>query len=314
MSAMAQNEKESFNPSGKVIMRIFSNFNTTITDGSTTSAFQFERSYFGYQYEFSKELSARVLFDVTVPKEKNQEMTLHVKNAFVKYSRGQFWVNFGMIPTLQVNLQEDFWGYRYLLKSSQDINRMISTADIGMSASYQFIDKVLSADISIINGESYKYIQADNQFKTGLGLTLKPIKDLTIRGVYDFTGIDNAQMSYIAFLGYQFGKNSIGAEYNLQQNVGNIVGKDYWGTSVYITLAPFKNIEVFGRYDYLTSNKITDATENWNVSRDGSLFVAGIEYNPLKGLKITPNYRLSSPAKENTANTHALYMNLEVRF
>jgi hypothetical protein len=94
MSAMAQNEKESFNPSGKVIMRIFSNFNTTITDGSTTSAFQFERSYFGYQYEFSKELSARVLFDVTVPKEKNQEMTLHVKNAFVKYSRGQFWDQF----------------------------------------------------------------------------------------------------------------------------------------------------------------------------------------------------------------------------
>lgn len=313
MIAKAQ-EPASFQPSGKTIMRIFTNFNTEFSGGSTQSAFELERAYLGYQYQFTKNLSSRVLFDITVPKDANSEFTLHVKNAFVNYQQNQLKVSFGMIPTLQVGMQEDFWGYRYLLKSHQDINKMISTADIGVSADYSFIDEKISADLSIINGETYKHIQSDNQFRTSLGLTAKPVKDLTLRAVYDFMGTQNAQTSVITFLGYKLGKHSLGLEYNLQQNVGNQVDKDYWGTSVYCTIAASKKLEVFGRFDYLTSNTLAGTSENWNASKDGQLWVAGLEYNPLKGLKITPNYRYHQTAKSAAEPVQSVYINMEIRF
>lgn len=313
-STINAQEQATFQPSGKTIMRIFSNFNSEFTDGTTNSAFELERAYLGYQYEFTENFSSTVLFDITVPKNENSEFTLHVKNAYLNYKNQNLNVTFGMIPTLQVKLQEDFWGYRYLLKSHQDLSKMISTADIGLSASYSIIEKIVAADLSIINGETYKHIQADNNFKTAFGVTVHPIKDLTLRAVYDFMGTENAQTSFISFIGYQFGKNTIAAEYNIQQNVNYVPGKDYWGTSVYATLAPFKNIEVFARYDFLTSNTINLETSNWNASNDGRLIVAGVEYQPIKGLKITPNYRLYDPSVASETNTHSIYMNVEVRF
>jgi opacity protein-like surface antigen len=307
-------EQSSFQPSGKTIMRIFSNFNTEYDNGATRSAFELERAYLGYQYQFTENLSSRVLFDITVPKDANSEFTLHVKNAFVNYQKNNLDITFGMIPTLQVGMQEDFWGYRYLLKSHQDLYKMISTADIGVSAAYSMFDEVIGADLSIINGETYKHVQDDNQFKTAFGLTLKPVKDLTLRAVYDFMGTQNAQTSVITFLGYKLGKHSLGLEYNLQQNVGNQTGKDYWGTSVYFTVAPVKQIEIFGRFDYLTSSTLTGAGENWNAAKDGQLWVAGLEYNPIKGLKITPNYRYHQTAIADAKPVQFFYLNMEVRF
>ena len=75
-----------------------------------------------------------------------------------------------------------------------------------------------------------------------------------------------------------------------------------------------KKLEFFGRYDYLTSNTINNETANWNASKDGSLFVAGLEYQPIKGLKITPNYRLHDPSVASKTNTYSIYINVEVRF
>lgn len=313
-SYVVAQEQPSFQPSGKTIMRIFSNFNTEYSNGATRSAFELERAYLGYQYQFTENLSSRVLFDITVPKDANSEFTLHVKNAFVSYRENQLELTFGMIPTLQVGMQEDFWGYRYLLKSHQDLYKMVSTADIGLSAAYAMFDKKIGADLSIINGETYKHVQADNYFKTAFGLTLKPIKDLTLRAVYDFMGTQNAQTSVITFLAYKLGKHSLGVEYNLQQNVGMQNGKDYWGTSVYCTVAPAKHFEIFGRFDYLSSNTLDGASENWNASKDGQLWVAGLEYNPLKGLKITPNYRYHQTALAGAKPVQYVYLNMEVRF
>lgn len=310
---LSAQEVASFEPSGKTIMRIFTNFNTEFSGGTTQSAFELERAYLGYQYQFTENLSSRVLFDITVPKDAKSEFTLHVKNAFLNYQQNQLNVSFGMIPTMQVGMQEEFWGYRYLLKTFLDLNKMASTADIGLSTAYALFDEKLVADLSFINGEGYKHIQADNNFKTSLGLTIKPFGDLTFRAIYDFMGTQNSQTSLITFLGYKMGKHSLGLEYNLQQNAGNQAGKDFWGTSVYSTLALGKQLELFGRFDYLTSNTLSGETANWNSNNDGQLWVAGLEYNPLKGLKITPNYRFHQTAKIGANAVQFFYLNMEIR-
>ena len=313
-NSFAQNEAESFKPSGKVFMRVFSNFNTKITDGTTASAFALDRAYLGYEFNLNRNFSGKINFDIGNPGNGSSlEMTAFLKNAYIKYSTDKFSVSFGMIPTTQFAIQESKWGYRYVEKSFQDAYKIGSSADLGISASYSFTDW-LSADLIIVNGEGYKKVQADKNFKSGLGLTATPVKKLTARAYYDFMGTENTQSTYIAFLGYDFSKASVAAEYNLQQNFVNANGKDLSGISVYATVNPFKNIKVFGRYDYLTSNTLSDETSEWNLSKDGSLIIAGLEFQPVKGLKISPNYRYWKPVDSEQSVTHSFYISCDIKF
>ena len=314
LNSFAQNEKESFKPSGKVFVRVFSNFNTTITNGKTASAFVLDRAYLGYDFNLSENFSGKVNFDIGNPGNGSSlEMTAFIKNAYLKYTLDKFSVSFGMIPTTQFELQERVWGYRYIEKSFQDDYKIGSSADLGISASYTFTNW-LSADVIAINGEGYKKIQADNKFKTGLGLTLTPIKGLTARGYFDVMGKDSTQSTLVGFLGYEFAKGAIGAEYNLQNNFGYGKGKDLSGTSVYATVIPFKNIKLFGRYDYVTSTKLIGKTDNWNLSKDGSLIIAGIEFQPVKGVRISPNYRLWTPADKQKSPVNSFFISCDIKF
>ena len=78
------------------------------------------------------------------------------------------------------NFQEKFWGYRYAMKSFQDGYKFGSSADLGLSATYKFASWI-SADAIIVNGEGYKKIQKNDGLNYGLGVTLTPVKGLSVR-------------------------------------------------------------------------------------------------------------------------------------
>jgi len=314
ITASGQNEKESFKPSGKVFMRVFTNYHSSFTDGTSASAFELDRAYLGYDFNLSENFSGKINFDIGNPGNGSAfEMSAFIKNAYLSYSKDKLSVSFGMISTTQFELQEKFWANRYIEKSFQDAYKIGSSADLGVRASYNFTNW-LSANLIVVNGEGYKKLQADNNFKSGLGLTVIPVKNLTAFAYYDIMGKNETQSTLATFLGYDFGKASIGAEYNLQKNMGYTAGKNLSGVSVYAAVIPFKNIKVFGRYDYLTSNTLTGETSNWNQAKDGNLIIAGIEFQPVKGVKITPNYRLWNPADGAKKPTNSLYMSCEIKF
>ncbi len=309
----AQSEKESFKPSGKVFVKIFSNYHSTFSDGTSNSAFELDRAYLGYDFNLSENFSGKINFDIGNPGVGKLEMTAYIKNAYLNYTKNNFSVMFGMISTTQFTLQENFWGNRYVAKAFQDEYKMGSSADLGLSATYN-LAKWLSADVIIANGEGYKALQADNKFRSGVGITVHPLEHMNIRGYFDVMGSDTAQTTFSSFISYDFGKATIGAEYNLQQNAGYNEGKDYSGTSVYASFIPTKKIKLFGRYDYLTSATLEGQSSNWNRAKDGSLIIAGIEYQPVKGVKFSPNYRLWKPANSEQKPTQYLYLSCEIKF
>ena len=311
-STFAQ-EQETFQPSGKVFMTVFSNFNTTISDGTTASAFALERAYFGYEYNLSKNFYGKINFDIGNPGVGKLEMTAYIKNAYIKYHTEKLSVEFGLIGTTSFKTIESLWGNRYIEKVFQDAYKFNASADLGASVKYQFADWV-SADLIVVNGEGYKNIQADDQFKTGLGVTLTPTKPLIVRGYYDMMGTTNSQTTASGALGYKTKKITAVAEYNLQNNVGNTSGKAFSGYSVSANYIAVKNMKVFARYDMLTSNTLTGETANWNASKDGSLILAGVECNPVKGVKFAPNFRLWSPADDSKANVTSFFLNCEIKF
>jgi hypothetical protein len=133
-------------------------------------------------------------------------------------------------------MQEKFWGYRYIMKSFQDLYKFGNSADLGISAAYKFNDW-LSADAIIVNGEGYKKIQKNDGLQYGLGATIKPIKGLSMRVYYGLNECtDHIQkniQNLATFIGYKGKCFSLGAEYNRIRNAQYSDGNDMNGFSVY---------------------------------------------------------------------------------
>ncbi|MCW3788541.1 hypothetical protein [Plebeiibacterium sediminum] len=318
MTGFAQETKE-FKPSGKPTFRIFTNFHSTIMDGETKNEFELNRAYLGYGYKFSEKWSGDLVFDVGNPEDGGKlEMTAYVKNAYLRYKSNGWTINFGLIGTTAFKFQETAWGYRYVAKAFQDQNKMGSSADLGISAAYKFSD-ILSADLILVNGEGYKNLESDSIFSVGLGLTLKPTDGFSLRAYYETatgesnyvdgaTTVDLARHSTLAFAGrYSNDHFSIAAEYAGQTNNRKREGRDLSGFAAYGTVN-VKSSKIFARYDNMTSN------DDWNTSADGSRIVLGAEFNPVKGIKIAPNFQNFSPKADGVESVSYVYVNCEIKF
>ncbi|MDX9881495.1 MAG: hypothetical protein RBS73_05475 [Prolixibacteraceae bacterium] len=313
MNSISQEKPEDFKPHGKPLMKIYSNYHSTFTEGGTQKAFELTRVYLGYQYAFSKNFSGGVVFDVGDPESGNHQLAAFVKNAELEYDCGNLNVHFGLITTTQFKIQENFWGYRYLLKSFQDEYGFASSADLGVSISYRFTNW-LDADFAVYNGEGYKKLQADNIFRNAAGITILPVKGFILRGLFDWMGNDAAQQSWVGFAGYSAKKYSIGAEYNYQKNQDMKAGHDWYGPSFYAQYEASEKIIFFARFDQLSSKKTDGAVNAWNFSRDGKLFVVGMEYAPLRGINLAPNFQGWTPADGDLPTRSSVFLNCEIYF
>ncbi len=297
-SLFSQTKLEEFKPSGKVNFKVFWNYHADLTNNATkTSAFELKRSYFGYKYAFSKNISTKITFDVG-SNSGGSEYTAYLKAAQLdwKVANGVK-LSMGLIGLKQFNDQEHFWSYRYLFKSFNDQYGFGSSADLGINAEFS-LAKNLKVNVIIINGEGYKKIQdTDGNQKVGGSLVFVPVKGLTTKIYMDnqpTTG-GKAITSLALFAGYKASDWRFGVEYNKLNN-----GKKYSspsdnhdlnGLSIYSTYVINKKVEIFGRFDQLNSNTLTGDTQAWNYDKNGSQIIAGIQVSPIKGLKFALNYQ-----------------------
>jgi len=313
-SAFSQSSSEEFKPNGKPLALIFSNFRYTMEDDDNWARFQIRRAYLGYEYNFSPNWYGKAVIDVGDPKDDGRyQYSAFLKNAYFRYKKNKFSASFGMVSTTQFKVSEKIWGYRYLLKSHQDAYRYSSSADLGFVLTYKFAD-FISADFAVYNGEGYQKLEADSVLRPALGITVKPINTLTARVYVDQMGDDVKQQSIAGFLAYTGEKLTVAGEYNFQKNFRMGEGKDMYGMSFYATYKASEKIKVFARFDSLDSSTLDGEDEPWQVSRDGKLVMAGLEFSPIKGVKLTPNVRNWSYAAEGRDNRVDLFLNCEVKF
>jgi len=298
LSFAQTSKEETFKPSGKVNFKVFWNYHADLTNNATkTSAFELKRSYFGYKYAFSKNISAKITFDVG-SNSGGSEYTAYLKAAQLdwKVANG-IKLSMGLIGLKQFNDQEHQWGYRYLFKSFADQYGFGSSADLGINAEFS-LTKNLKANFLIINGEGYKKLQdADGNQKIGGSLVFTPLKGFTTKVYVDnqpTTGGDDIT-TYSFFAGYKEADWRLGAEYNIQNNATKYAspaaGKDLNGFSIYSTYAFSKKVEIFGRFDQLGSNTLAGDVQDWNYDKDGSQIIFGVQVAPVKGLKFALNYQ-----------------------
>lgn len=292
-SAQEKNELD-FKPSAKPVVTVFANYHAGLGSNNDLSGFELNRAYFGYQFELTPNLSGSAILDAgESPSEiagEPQKRNVYLKNAFLTWKENGFTVNGGLIKTLQFALPEKFWGYRYVAASFQDMYKMGPSADLGLTGEYQFATW-LSADLSFTNGDGHREINKDNKYRYGAGVTFTPIADLSLRiygDLYQQAGMDDDQQTLSFFAGYKNPHFSLGAEYNYQKNNKCVNENNLSGYSIYTTVPLFSKWKFFARFDNVDSSDEDDNV--WNANT-GETLIAGIEYVPIKQLKIAPSFR-----------------------
>ena len=305
LGAQAQNAKVE-EPKGKAIVQVFGNFNTGFGAENDVRGFELERSYLGYEYNLGNGLSIKSVLDMGKSSDVSDNNRLaYVKNAMITWKKDNFTFNGGLISNTQFNFQEKFWGYRYIMKDFQDMYKFGHSADLGISASYKFND-FISADAIIVNGEGYKKLQKKDGLNYGAGVTLTPVKGLSVR-LYGSVneGADDSQKNttnFAAFVGYKGDGFSVGAEYNAMKNASFADGADQYGISVFSTLKLSGKTEIFARFDDLCSE------DDWNIAKDEQVAVLGAQFKLGKYVKLAPNLRMSMPKASGADNAYAGYV------
>lgn len=303
-------QEKKFTITGKPIVTLFANYHAGLGHANKESGFELDRSYLGYQFKVMPNLSGRVVFDIGPTKVKGADLerVAYIKNAMLSWTPGNFTLDFGLVKTEQFSLQESFWGYRYILKTFDDEYKFSPSADMGIIAKYKFSDK-LEADISVTNGEGYKKINKDNNYRYGTGITLQPLGGWVMRAYYDlYTGSSDTtsnQHALTLFAGYRCTRFYAGAEYNKMYNSGFQTDADQSGYSVFTSVNIGKKFTAFVRYDDLKANR------QHSTANDGQLMLAGMQYTPIKYLKLSPNFRNWNPY--NGRSEAFIYLNVEFK-
>lgn len=306
MTAQAQ-DAEIEKPKGKALMQVFGNFHTGFGKENNDRGFELERSYLGYEYQLSSGLSAKGVIDIGKSNDvSDYQRIVYIKNAMVSWEQGNLTLNGGLIPTTQFDQQERFWGYRYIMKSFQDLYNFGSSADLGISVAYKFADWG-AVDAMIANGEGYKKVQINDGLNYGLGVTLTPIRNFQFR---IYTGLNESgdkdkkdMVNVAAFAGYKCARFAIGAEYNFMLNAAYEDGADQYGYSVYASVGMSKVTDLYIRTDGLYSKK------DWNKADDERTAIFGAQFKVGKYIRIAPNFRISRPMAHKMANRYSAYLN-----
>jgi opacity protein-like surface antigen len=305
-------------PPGKVSAKIYSHFNWSLDSGNPSTAFEVKRAYFGYARTMSKHFSAEVKLDIGSPDDVSEYSLIrrytYFKNAYLSYETGNIKTWFGLFDMLQFKVQEKFWGYRYLYRSYMDEYSFGPSADLGAGIQYS-PSELLSADLIFSNGEGYKNLQFDYAYKVGAGITLNPLDNLTVRAYYTIHARKEApQMTISGFVGYRSKKWRIGGEYNLQRNYKFNQDHNRYGYSAYTTFVFSEKWELFARYDQLYSNILPEQEVPWNLAKDGSAIIAGIQFTPIRYVHIALNYQDWVEYAQNGGSEPYLYLNFEIVF
>lgn len=274
-------QKSTEEPKGKAIVQVFSNFHTGFGRDNNDRGFELDRSYLGYEYDLGKGIQIKGVMDIGQSDDVNDYHRIaYIKNAQISWKTGNWTFNGGLISTIQFNMQEKFWGYRYVMKSFQDLYKFGNSADLGISAAYKF-NNWLSADAIVVNGEGYKKVQKNDGLQYGLGATLNPSKALTMRVYYGLNeGADKSKediKNLATFIGLKLDGFSLGAEYNKIWNASYVNGADFNGFSIYGNARINKNIDAYLRFD--------------DCSKGENTFIAGVQCKLGKYVKISPNFR-----------------------
>ena len=152
-----------------------------------------------------------------------------------------------------------------------------------------------------------------------MNLIYNPSKKLTTKFYYDTHASENSNsLNNIAFFaGYKSDSWRIGAEYNKMKNGINyktaIDDHNLDGISFYGSYVFNNKVEIFARFDEISSNIINGQDTSWNYNKDGALIMIGAQYIATKGVKFSINTKSFNYINDAIEDTSFIYFNTEFK-
>ena len=287
------------------------------TNSEEKSAFNFNRQYFSYTGDDAENINYKIIFDVgrinkIVDAEgkatEDTRLVAFLKKAQIDYKTSYGKVSMGLIGTNTYGVQEKNWGYRFIEKSSIDLYKYSSTADIGIGFSRLLIDN-LNMSLQVVNGEGFKQPQGDKYHKISFNTTYGERKinkndGYNVGIVYSTEATDSDPTNMIsAFGGFAGMGLRLGAEYDM-------LTKESTESSIISVSANYSfmdNKDIFLRYDMYDGDT--------SIDKDGSSYmITGILLSCENGLSVAPNMRIKSYESDSKESVTEYKVNFQFKF
>ncbi|MCH7948747.1 MAG: hypothetical protein IIC66_13220 [candidate division Zixibacteria bacterium] len=248
-------------------------------------------------------------------------------------------IRFGLQPTPYISYQNKLWGRRYLSKTVADLNKYLTTSDLGLSVNIALGNdgKLGQITAALFNGTSYKALGEKNSQKdfNAYG-RLNPFREnddfkrtalvaqfyygtrnIIISNLVEASDYKRQLISVGGLLAYR-NTFDIGMDLNWYTIGQGPLANDFSqsGLSVHATLyftdmtdenSLLNTLNIFGRID------LNDP--NTNLANDGNNYlIAGIEIVPTKGFKTSINIRSRSFEDALSITEKELFVNSLFKF
>jgi len=258
------------------------------------SYFSLERGYIGLQPTFTDKIKGRFTIDLFSSDKFEDGAGIKLKYAYVDFKMpvNDMSLQAGLIKTYFGTIYD--WNYATIEKSFDDKEKIVSSADYGLSMNGLIPSGFGEYALSIYNGEGYSKTGSDIDGNPALSLNLRiiPIVGITLGGsvLYenhslivkaDSSLTDTVRLCYSGMGRISFGLIDIWGLY-VAKNKDQETGAGFMIMPVLklSKIANFIDMEIVGRYDMFDKN-IDSAELNDSHNR----IMAGFNWNILKDSK-----------------------------
>jgi hypothetical protein len=297
--AAADDAKPEF-PTVKFSGVLFPRWSLDLTDGSELkNEFAVDRVYLRADAALAKNVGVRITLDAdhmkdaTLPTGEtvtyDTKYRVFVKHAYVEVKDlGPLKARAGVVETPYTPWYDNLWGNRYIAESFAKNEKILSTADLGVSLLGKHADGLVDWNLSVLNGEGYDKIELDAGKAVQARITVNPLakmkeKSLPITGFVSYQGqpstVGEAQLVYGGGAGFDMPRLFVWAEVLGTSQAGN----SGFGYSATINPRLPKYIGVIGRYDHFDPTSGTDGDEH-------NLLIAGLDKDFMEKLSLALTY------------------------
>jgi len=307
--------------SGVFFADYYYNLENSDANAKNQNAFAFRRIYFTFDNSFTENITVRFRLESEHGKFGSAEkVTPFVKHAYLEWKN---WIPnhslyLGIGETNAFKNSEAWWGYRSIEKTIMDLNKISSSADMGIALKGDLSQK-LHHWFMLMNGTGYGSSEVDRFKKIGYALWVNPIPGVILEAYGDYENQDPKKANLSSakdlypssgyytlkgFVGLEKMYFSLGAEAftRVNQESGSLDLNDAnsradvkrQGYSVFGSwITPIRKLKAFARYDYYDPNTddkvIVDKSGKTGKDDENTLILTGLDYIPKANIHFMPN-------------------------
>ena len=265
------------------------------------NGFWFRRIYITYDRKLSKEFKIRFRMELNSPGDFKTKDKLKpaAKDAYLKWTRNNHSIIFGISPTPTWDVIEKIWGYRSVVKTPLDLQKFGSSRDFGIVFKGALDSgKKLSYHLMIANGNSNSS-EVGGGKKVLFSLTARPGGGVVLEAYADADDRKGGKRRYTlqGFAGVEGKKSRIGLQFARQARRNGPSADDtiLQILSVFGTAQLSHKTWLFARLDRTFDPNPDGAKISYipfAPNAESTFIVTGLDFRPIKDVHIMPNVEL----------------------